>query len=204
MSENKDSKKFKEIVEDFLYSDSIPATATKFLLAFLALGTVVFAAALAPGMTEIVRPARKYRKFSDKQIKKAIYTLKHRKLVEIIKEKDDKIRVALTNKGMKRVKEFCFENIKIQKPNHWDGKWRVLIFDIPTKPKIYNQARDAMRHKVKKLGFFQLQKSVWVYPYECEDELLLIAEIYNVQKFIEILTVEKLLHKKEIESKFKL
>ncbi|MDO8529081.1 MAG: hypothetical protein Q7S18_00230 [bacterium] len=204
MSESKNSKKFIDVIEDFLYSDSIPATATKFLLAFLALGTVVFAAALAPGMAEVVRPMKKYRKFSDRQIKKAAHDLKRGKLIEIIKEKDDKIKVSLTNRGMKRVKEFCFENIKIQKPKRWDGKWRVLIFDIPTKPKIYNRARDAMRHKVKKLGFFQLQKSVWVYPYECEDELLLIAEIYNVQKFIEILTVEKLLHEKEIRNKFEL
>lgn len=84
----------------------------------------------------------------------------------------------------------------------WDKKWRILIFDIPTKPKIYNQAREALRRKIKGLGFYQMQKSVWVYPYECEDEILFIAELFQVQKHIEIITAEKLLHAEAIKRKF--
>src|SRR3990167_6907274 len=55
---------------------------------------------------------------------------------------------------------------------------------------------------VKELGFYQIQKSVWVYPYECEDELLFIAEVFKVQQYIEILTVEKLLHENLVRKKF--
>jgi len=94
--------------------------------------------------------------------------------------------------------------LKIAKPKKWDGKWRVFIFDIPSYPKIYNKAREALRDKIKTLGFFQLQKSVWVYPYECEDEILFLAEIYNVQKFIEILTVDKMLYGEKLKKEFKL
>ncbi|MDD5397274.1 MAG: hypothetical protein PHW24_04460 [Candidatus Moranbacteria bacterium] len=79
-----------------------------------------------------------------------------------------------------------------------------MIFDIPTKPKIYNQARNALRAKIKELGFYQMQKSVWVYPYECEDEILLVAEIYQVQKHIEIITAEKILHENIVRKAFKL
>ena len=197
-------KDFVEIIEDFLDSDSLPATAAKFTLAFLALGGVAFAGALAPGLFSAMKPSKRSRRYSKKQIQGAIHTLKSRKLVEIIQEGDEKFKVQLTNTGIKRIKEFCFEAMRIKKPKQWDKKWRVLIFDIPTKPKIYNQARNALRAKIKDLGFFQMQKSVWVYPYECEDEILFVAELFQVQKHIEILTVEKLLHEDKIKKVFRL
>jgi DNA-binding transcriptional regulator PaaX len=77
-----------------------------------------------------------------------------------------------------------------------------LIFDIPTKPKIYNQAREALRNKIKKLGFYQMQKSVWAYPYECEDEILFVAEIFQVQRHIEIITADKVMHENILKRKF--
>ena len=68
----------------------------------------------------------------------------------------------------------------------------------------YNKAREALRHKIKEIGFVQLQKSVWVCPYECEDEILFVAEAYQVTRFIEILTVDKMLHEEQLKRKFKL
>lgn len=62
----------------------------------------------------------------------------------------------------------------------------------------------ALRDKIKEIGFVQLQKSVWVCPYECEDEILFLAESYYVTKYIEILTVEKMLHEEQLKRKFKL
>lgn len=196
---------FKEIFEDkFLYSDTIPATAGKFLLAALALGPVLVIGAIAPNIFSAMEDFKKPGRYTKQQIRTAFNNFKQRKLIEIIEEGDDKFKVQLTNKGKKRVKELCFEALKIKRPARWDKKWRVLIFDIPTKPKIYHQAREALRHKIKELGFFQMQKSVWVYPYECEDEILFIAELFQVQKHIEILTVEKLLHEEKIKKKFDL
>lgn len=194
----------KETWENFVDSDSVPATAGKFLLMTLALGGVVFAGAIAPGLIAAFGDPRKPQRYNKQQLKTAFYNLKKQKLIEITREGDEKFKVQLTNKGKKRVKEFSFEFLEIKKPVRWDKKWRVLIFDIPTKPKIYNQARNALRAKIKELGFFQMQKSVWVYPYECEDEILFVAELFQVQKYIEILTVEKLLHEDIIKRAFRL
>lgn len=197
-------KEFQEIIADFLHSNTVPATTAKFLLAFIALGGVVFIGALAPGIFLAAKSMRGSNRYSKKQVSSAIHTLKSRELIEIIEDGDDKFKVRLTNKGRKRVKDFCFEALTIATPEKWDKKWRVLIFDIPTKPKIYHQAREALRHKIKELGFYQMQKSTWVYPYECEDEILFIAELFQVQKHIEILTVEKLLHEEKLKKKFEL
>jgi len=194
---------FKKLFEDkFLYNDSLPATAGKFLLAAIAAAPLLVVAAAAPNIFSATDRYTRRNKYTKKQIQNAYNNLKQKKLIEIIQEGDEKFKVQLTNKGRKRVKEYCFETMEIEKPKKWDGKWRVLIFDIPSRPKIYNQARNALRNKIKDLGFFQMQKSVWVYPYECEDELLFIAELFQVQKHIEILTVEKLLHEEKIKRKF--
>lgn len=198
----------KKRIEDFFYSDTPAATTTKFLLMFVAVGAVVCGGAVVPGILKAMdsfgMPDKKSKKYSHKQIHNAFAQLKRKKLVEIVKEKDGKIQVRLTNKGKKRMVEFSIDTLHIRKPKKWDGKWRMLLFDIPTKPKIYNQAREALRAKIKELGFFQMQKSVWVCPYECEDELLFVAEMYYVEKYIEILTVEKLLHENILKNKFKL
>ena len=76
------------------------------------------------------------------------------------------------------------------------------MFDIPSKPKKYDSAREDLRNKIKEIGFVQIQKSVWAYPYECEDELLFIAEAFKVQEYVEILTVERVLHEKVLRKKF--
>lgn len=197
----------KERIENFFDSDSIPANTTKFLLMFLALGSVL---CIGPAIPGILKALESFKLFEDRNVydKKKLHNvlgnLKRQKLVEILNYDDGKVRIQLTNKGKKRIKEYSIDILEIKKPKIWDKKWRILIFDIPIKPKIYNQAREALRNKIKELGFYQMQKSVWVYPYECEDELLFIAEVFEVQKYIEIITAGKILHAKEIRRKFDL
>jgi DNA-binding transcriptional regulator PaaX len=201
-NKNKQKKNLREIIDDFRYSDAFSATAAKVILGLLLAGPVIAVGVAMPGLLREAGRYEKRKRYSKKQWENAYKNLKYRKLIEIIREDDAKFRVQLTNKGERRIKEFCFEAMEIKEPKKWDGKWRVLIFDIPSKPKIYNQARNALRNKIKDLGFFQMQKSVWVYPYECEDEILFVAELFQVQKHIEILTVEKLLHEEKIKREF--
>ena len=75
------------------------------------------------------------------------------------------------------------------------------MFDIPIK---FNKARGALRSKLKYLGFYQLQKSVWAYPYPCEDEILFLANIFQIEPFIEIFTADELLHENKIRNFFQL
>jgi len=200
----KKEKTIKEMLESFIEDDSIPVTAAKFLIAVLALGPLLFVGAAAPGIISLLSHVNSSREYSKKQITNAFYNLKKKKYIEIIQEGNEKMKVKINERGKKKIKELCFEIIEIQKPEIWDKKWRILAFDIPTKPKIYNQARNALRQKVKDLGFYQLQKSLWVYPYECEDEILFIAEAYQVQKYVEILKVERLLNDEKLKKVFKL
>ncbi len=174
---------------------------------FLALGTVACGGAVVPGILKAMQAFGLFERetgFGKKQIRNALNQLRKEKLAEIGRDSDGEISVKLTTKGKRRVLRFSIEAVQIKKSARWDGKWRILIFDIPTKPKIYNLTREALRRKIKDLGFYQMQKSVWAYPYDFEDEILFIAEVFEVQKHIEILTVEKLLHDASLKNKFNL
>jgi DNA-binding transcriptional regulator PaaX len=192
-------------IEEFRYSDSILATTTKFVLLGIAGAGVMLGGAVIPGVLKLISEFERLNSFeqkhSEEKIKNAFYALKRRKFIKIIKFKNGKIRVRITAKGKKRLREFQASAIYIHKPAVWDKKWRVLIFDIPTK---LNSARAALRHKIKSLGFYQFQGSVWFYPYSCEDEVLTVAELFGVSEYVEIIVAESILHEKELKKFFKL
>lgn len=43
----------------------------------------------------------------------------------------------------------------------WDGKWRMILLDLPESRK---DERDALRYLLKKAGFVCLKNSVWISP----------------------------------------
>lgn len=194
-------KNFKQNIQNFLDSDSGYATATKVVFATIALAGIITVIAIAPNVFQVFGRQKRSKRYSDKQLKNAFYNLKKQKLIEVIQEKDNKIKIRLTNKGKERIKELSIDTLAIPQPQKWDKKWRMVIFDIPNK---FVKAREALRKKLKELGFYQLQKSVWAYPYPCQDEILFIAEIFKIQSFINILTVEECLHDYKLRKFFEI
>jgi len=77
----------------------------------------------------------------------------------------------------------------IQKPSRWDGRWRVLIFDVPE----YRKAvRDKIRRTLMRVGFVRLQDSVWVYPYDCEDLIVLLKADFRIGKDVLYMIVDEM------------
>ena len=125
-------------------------TAMALLLTSLSLGSIIVSGSIQPIIFSFFKDRQGSKKFTKTQWKNAYYNSKKRKLIEVVQMKDGRVKVKLTNKGVARTKDFSFENLKIRKPLRWDKKWRILIFDIPTKPTVYNQARNALRKKNKR------------------------------------------------------
>ena len=93
--------------------------------------------------------------------------------------------------------EFNIDTIEIREKK-LDGLWRFVIYDIPEK---YKNIREAMRQHLKRLGFYKLQKSVFVLPYECCDEIEFLIEFYNIRSYVRQIVAEKIdneMHLKEI------
>ena len=88
-------------------------------------------------------------------------------------------RVRLTGKGEKYAALLGEGKLKPKIPKRWDGKWRLLIFDIPERRR---KERDQIRATLVSLGFHRLQDSVWVYPYDCEDLVILLKADFRIGK----------------------
>jgi len=132
---------------------------------------------------------KKYKRGDLYKISRSLAGLSKNKII-ILREQKGKFQVQITEKGRKIIRDIEFENMKIAKPARWDGKWRVVIFDIPEGVKKY--ARDALRQKLQRTGFLLLQKSVWIFPYPCEKEIQLICEVFEVSQYVNIITAEKI------------
>ncbi len=137
----------------------------------------------------IVRAAAKeWKKINEDYMRKAIKRLYRSKLVDYRENQDGTVELVLTGEGRKKILKYDLDKIKIKKPIIWDGLWRLVIFDIPEDKK---QGRMAFVAKLKELGFYPMQKSVFIHPYECKNEIDFIVEIFNLTPFIRFLRVKE-------------
>jgi DNA-binding transcriptional regulator PaaX len=188
-------------IKTFLNSEKKSAKVTKVILAVLAVGGILIIGAMAPNIFQAFGRYKQPRRYSPKTLRNGLYSLKKKGLVEIIRESGDKTIIRLTIRGESKIKELSADIMEISKMKKWDKKWRIVIFDIPDK---YKKAREALRRKLIEWNFYKLQESVWAYPYPCEDEVLFICHVFGIENFIDILTVEELLHQDKLQRHFKL
>jgi hypothetical protein len=108
---------------------------------------------------------------------RANYRYRRRLAIERLKEldyiKERGKRLTITNAGRSALGISIRKTRELLNTKTWDGKWRVVAFDIPERKK---KLRDRVRGILKRVGFEQLQKSIWVFPHECEELVQLIKE----------------------------
>jgi DNA-binding transcriptional regulator PaaX len=88
---------------------------------------------------------------------------------------------------------------QIKKRKRWDKRWRVVIFDIPEKRR---QTRDDLRSMMRHFGFYKLQDSVWIYPYDCEDVIALAKAELKLGASVLYMIVEKLENDRRLREEF--
>lgn len=128
---------------------------------------------------------------------RAIRRLYTSKLIRYLEHRDGSVEIVISEKGEEVVLRYKLNEIKIQKYIPWDYKWRLIIFDIPeTKKKL----RDSLRYTLNQMGMVELQKSVFVNPYECKKEIEFMIEFYNARshvRYIEATHIDNELHLKK-------
>ncbi len=107
----------------------------------------------------------------------------------------------LTLKGEGALQLLEAQDFAFKKPRRWDGKWRVLIFDIPERQRA---VRDRIRITLFKIGFVRLQQSVWMYPYDCEDLITFLKADFKVGKSVRYLVVDGLEYDAPFRKRFNL
>jgi len=130
----------------------------------------------------VIKDFAKIWKCSDKKASDEVRNLAKAGLIKkIIQTGDGSYRIELTEKGKFRATEYqLIRKLRI-KDEVWDGKWRVIFFDVPEQ---FRRGRNALRWKIKKLGFYELQKSVFVIPYECKKEIDIIVNYFVLSKYV--------------------
>lgn len=133
------------------------------------------------------------------EVERVVGRLARRGWVEKVETKDG-VKVILTGEGKKQVLMFKLGELRSKK-EEWDGKWRVVFFDVEEKKK---GKRRILRRYLGKLGFWQMQKSVWVCPYDCDNEIKYLREVLEVPSEVKIGVMERIENEEDLKKIFKL
>ncbi len=138
----------------------------------------------------VLRQARKeWKKITDRSLRDTVKRLYRARLVDYQENRDDSISLTLSDSGKERVLRYRVDSMTIQKPPRWDGYWRVVLFDVPEQ---FKQSRDALSQKLKQLGFQPMQKSVFIFPYECKNEIDFIVELFYLRPYVRYMVVKEI------------
>ena len=174
---------------------------TKAVLKGIALGGLVVAVVALPGMAPVLNLFSGKDKKKDRRIfNNAMYRMKKQRLVKIYYKNGEEV-IEITEKGKKWLLKYKLDDMEIKKPKKWDGLWRIVIFDIPEKRK---KARNAINLKLKNLGFYPIQKSTFIYPYECRNEIDFVAEHSFARKYINYIIAKEIDNSKKLRKIFKI
>lgn len=174
----------------------------KDILRWLVISGAIYIAATSPYfILNLIKAFKRSKKYTNKRVYDTFYRLKKEGCIQI-KKTNKQIYISLTKKGKKKAGWLQIDSLKIKKPKKWDGKWRIVIFDIVELKKFY---REAFRGKLKELGFCPIQKSVWIHPFDCRDEISLLRDFFGLtEDDLRLLIVENMGRDKEFKNLFNL
>ncbi len=176
-----DGKKIDPRVKDVL----------KLLGAGIILSTAVLfpsIAAIGPLVKPIIKEEQRKRqrkewdKFNLWRLRQVIKRLEAQKVVEVNGEV-----VKITEKGRKKLLKFDLENMELKERT--DGKWRLIVYDVAD---LRKEQREIFRSILKKLKCFQLQESVYLTPFVCDDEIEYLRNIFGISTEVKVIKVSGL------------
>ncbi len=172
----------------------------KEILLILAAGTLISAALLMPGLGKILNSGiwdgKGYRK---NRLRQVLKRLERKKIVEVVETKDGPV-IRITKGGITKSLKYKLDDMTVKKKN-WDKKWRIVVFDISEEKK---RSRDEFRERLKQIGFFPLQESVFVHAFPCFDEVEFLRQVYGVDIEVTYITAEKIEQDENLKEFFNL
>lgn len=103
---------------------------------------------------------------------------------------------SLSESGVK-----LFDVISLRKKilaKKWDGKYRLVIFDIPEKKR---EDREWLREELYLLEYVQLQKSVFISRHSLSEDIVFEIQKRKMSKFMNYLLVDKIFDYSKIKKK---
>lgn len=151
-------------------------------------GLIIGTAVTGPALPMIIGGALKIWKEANRSdLGRIIKRLEKQKMISI-KEKDNEVAIEITEKGKRRLLEYDFENIEL-KAKKRDGKWRLILFDIPEDKKVN---RNAFREKLLQIGCIRLQDSVFASAFPCKDEIDFLCNYLEISDYVTLVVLDKI------------
>ena len=147
----------------------------RIVLETVALAGIISMAVLAPNAIQSFSlfgyGKKKYAREDYQAVRSTVYRLQKDGIVAA-EDFDGEMIVSLTKAGERKLAQYRARALKeVFSPEQWDGKWRIVIFDIVENRKV---RRDWLRRELWQIGFVRLQNSVWISPYPCEEFISLL------------------------------
>jgi len=129
-----------------------------------------------------------YKYYNLPSLKRTLKRLEKQKMI-VVKETPEEQIVELTEKGKTRILRYAVGEFDVRKPDRWDGRWRIIIYDVPDKKK---GSRDILRNMLHRMGFLKLQKSVYLFPFPCGEEIEFLRAYYGLDQDVTMLVTSKI------------
>lgn len=143
--------------------------------------------------------AEEWREIDTRYLKQITREFLRDRLVSEKENRDGTTTLTLTEKGKERALTFNVDLLVLPKKRNWDGMWHAVLFDIP---ETRRAARHAFRYKLKELGFEQWQKSVFVFPYPCRDEIDFVIEFFGLRPYVRLAVLTNITNEAELLLRF--
>ncbi len=163
---------------------------------------IIGVAMVAPNALQVVKFFEKDKGYKERKyaLNKKIFVLERNGFIKFVSRGDKKF-VTLTSKGRKEIEKYLLNDLEIKRPKRWDKKWRIVSFDIKN---TRTPLRNLFRHHLKRLGFVQYQKSIWIHPFECEEVIIMMKSYFKFGKEVMYIVAEHLENDKKLKQEFNL
>jgi len=129
-----------------------------------------------------------WKRFNLPYLKRTLERLEKEKLVKI--EVNNNLQtVEITEAGKRKILKYALDKIEIKKPKFWDGKWRLISYDVPGDSKTL---REIFRNYLQAWKFYPLHESVFLHAYPCENEVEFLREYLAIGKYVRIFVVSQI------------
>lgn len=144
---------------------------------------------------------REWRNINRRSFNCSINKLSQEELISEIKMPNGSFKLVLTEKGREEASKLSLfgNSINFKKPKKWDGKWRIVIFDIPEADRNF---RGILRKHLFALEFYKLQQSVFVSPHPYENSIIELAMLYSATPYVRVITATKIDNEDKLKKRF--
>lgn len=126
---------------------------------------------------------------------KSLEGLIQKGLIELYGEK-----FKITKKGRELINNYDKQEITIRR-DKWDGIWKIVAYDVPEGLK---KERDHFRRKLIELGFTKMQGSLWLFPFECKEEIAILSATIGISDYVMYLKTDSVPNNTKYIKKYKL